>query len=59
MMRIRCCVAVGEGYAPKAKYALRMLLLPLGIDPVWITSGELRRGDVYYGPPDRSHGPRC
>ncbi len=31
-----------------------MLLLPLGIDPVWVADGELRDGDLYYGPQDKS-----
>ncbi len=33
-----------------------MLLLPLGIDPVWVADSELREGDLYYGPQDLSLG---
>ena len=30
-----CCVEASASYLPRAHYGLRMLLLPLGIDPRW------------------------
>ena len=44
-----CCIDVPPSYRPKAQYALRMLLLPLGIDPVWIDRAALTAGGIYYG----------
>ena len=48
--RLPCCVESSETYEPKARYALRMLLLPLGIDPQWVGRKELGERGVYYGP---------
>lgn len=36
---------------PKARYALRMLLLPLGLEPEWAPpEAVVREGGLYYGP---------
>ena len=35
------------GYVPKARYALRMLLHPLGLEPRWVSARDAPR--VYYG----------
>lgn len=37
---LRCALDLPDGYQPKARYALRMLLWPLGFDPVFVGSGE-------------------
>lgn len=52
-----------DAYAAKARYALRMLLWPLGIDPVWVPHDHLTAPGLYYGPdanglPDRVVGLR-
>ena len=44
-----CCVEAPEAYRPKAEYALRMLLLPLGIDPQWVHRADLDDSGLYYG----------
>ena len=44
-----CCVEAPATYLPKAQYGLRMLLLPLGIDPRWVSRGDLTGRGVYYG----------
>ncbi len=50
-----CCVEAPASYRPKAQYALRMLLLPLGIDPQWVDRGDLTGHGLYYGPdPDEA-----
>ncbi len=53
-MQIRCCVAVSASFTPKARYALQMLLVPLGLDPVWVSRDTLQTGDLYYGTTDTS-----
>ena len=45
-----CCVEAPEAYRSKAQYALRMLLLPLGIDPQWVDRADLTDRGLYYGP---------
>ncbi len=45
-----CCIEAPDAYRPRAQYALRMLLLPLGIDPRWIDREDLADGGLYYGP---------
>ena len=45
-----CCVEAPASYRPRAQYALRMLLLPLGIDPEWVDRDDLADGGLYYGP---------
>ncbi len=45
-----CCVEAPASYRPKAQYALRMLLLPLGIDPQWVDRADLTGHGLYYGP---------
>ena len=38
---IACCVDVAPDFAVRAKYALRMLLTPLGLEPRWISPDAL------------------
>ncbi len=38
---IACCVDVAPDFASRAKYALRMLLTPLGLEPRWISPDAL------------------
>lgn len=45
---IACCVDVEPPLAEKARHALRMLLLPLRLEPEWVSIDELR-GGIYYG----------
>ena len=44
-----CCVEAPASYLPKAHYGLRMLLLPLGIDPRWVDREDLTAPGLYYG----------
>ncbi len=44
-----CCVEAPATYRPGAQYALRMLLLPLGIDPHWVDRAALPVDGLYYG----------
>ena len=46
---VRCCIEVPPAYEAKARYALRMLLVPLGIDPLWVDRDALTERGVYYG----------
>lgn len=47
---LRCCLDVPPAYRPQAQYAVRMLLMPLGYDPVWVERGALAEGiGLYYG----------
>jgi len=46
---IRCCIEAPEDYIPKAKHALRMLLLPYRVDVEWESASHLSTGDIYYG----------
>ena len=52
--RLPCCVEAPDAFVPKARYALRMLLAPLGFDPLWTDRAALGHPDVgpalYYGP---------
>ena len=49
-----CAVEAPDAFVPKARHALRMLLAPLGFDPLWTRGAALKRLDVrpglYYGP---------
>ncbi len=45
-----CCVEASASYLPRAHYGLRMLLLPLGIDPRWGRRADLTGQGLYYGP---------
>ena len=45
-----CCVEASASYLPRAHYGLRMLLLPLGIDPRWGRREDLTGQGLYYGP---------
>ena len=47
---LTCCIEAPEDYAIKAKYALSMLLLPLGLKPKWVQRKNLVKGGIYYGP---------
>ena len=47
---ISCCVDAPDDYAVKAKYALKMLLMPLGLKPAWVQREDLTTGGIYYGP---------
>ena len=49
-MNLPCCVESTANYRPKALYALRMLLMPLAIDPIWVDRAELGKAGLYYGP---------
>ena len=46
---LACCVEVPGAYVPKARYALRMLLMPLGLAPRWVARGALTPPALYYG----------
>ena len=54
MHKLPCHIDAPDFYAPRARYALDMLLGPLGIEPVWVGRDELPAGGLYYGPPDKS-----
>lgn len=43
---IPCCVDVDASFEAKAKYALHMLLVPLGLEPEWVERTSAR---IYYG----------
>ena len=51
LREIPVCVEVPQSYRNAARYALRMLLLPLGLVPAWRSWDEIenRGGAVYYG----------
>lgn len=40
---------VPEAHRPRARYALRMLLYPMGLRPRWITAAEAGDTGIYYG----------
>ena len=46
---VPCCVDVPDRFERRARYALRMILRPLGIDPVWVRRDDVRDGGLYYG----------
>ncbi|MDE2827596.1 MAG: polysaccharide deacetylase family protein [Bacteroidota bacterium] len=43
------CIEVSQDYRPKAKYAIRMLLEPLGLGPIFKPRSELGGHGLYYG----------
>ncbi len=43
------CIEVSQDYRPKAKYAIRMLLEPLGLGPIFKPRSELNGRGLYYG----------
>ena len=43
------CIEVSQDYRPKAKYAIRMLLEPLGLGPIFKPRSELGSHGLYYG----------
>ena len=47
---LTCCIEAPDDYAVKARYALSMLLMPLGIKPRWVEREALREEGIYYGP---------
>lgn len=47
---VPCCVDVPDRFEARARYALRMILRPLGIDPDWVRRGDLPPRGLYYGP---------
>ncbi len=47
---ISCCIDAPEAFVPKARYALRALLGPLGYAPRWVERSGLADGGLYYGP---------
>lgn len=49
---LACCVEGPATWLPKAAYALRMLLLPLGWAPRWVDRATLKAlgTGIYYGP---------
>ena len=49
MKKLFCCIEVGPDYAPKARYALQMLLEPIGLSPIWVQRVDLNSTGVYYG----------
>lgn len=51
-----CCIEAPTAFVAKAQYALRMLLLPLGLKPTWIDKEALTRQSLYYGPVDTHAG---
>ncbi|MEM8484306.1 MAG: polysaccharide deacetylase family protein [Bacteroidota bacterium] len=46
---VPCCVEGPADFVPKAQYALQMLLIPLGINPVWCARASIAEGGIYYG----------
>ena len=48
--RLPCCIEAPEAFVPRARYALRMLLTPLGFDPRWTDRAALAGPGLYYGP---------
>ena len=46
---IACCVEAPDAFVPKARYALGVLLAPLGGAPAWVHRDGLADGGVYYG----------
>ena len=48
-VQIPCCIDVPEEYTPGARYALRMLLYPFRVKPLWVTPDRLGNGGIYYG----------
>lgn len=49
-----CAIEAPDAYVPRARYALEMLLMPLGITPRWVSGSRLEAGDpgIYYGTGD-------
>lgn len=54
-----CCVEGPAAWLPRAAYALRMLLLPLGWAPRWVDRATLEtlQTGIYYGPAQKSWPP--
>ena len=50
MTRLPCYVEVDTEYVAKARYALAMLLEPLGVEPIWVERASLTGPGLYYGP---------
>lgn len=45
-----CCIEGPDEFIPKARYAVEMLLLGLGLTPDWIAKDALTEAGLYYGP---------
>ncbi len=48
-MRIPCCVDAPDVFRQKARFAIRMLLLPFRVEPKWTDVDGLDQGGIYYG----------
>ncbi len=48
-LRVPCSLDVPEAYLEKARYAVRMLLLPFRVEPEWVSPDRLHEGGIYYG----------
>ena len=47
--KLPCHIEAPASMEPKARYAIDMLLLPLGIRPVWVEKNSLEEVGLYYG----------
>ncbi len=47
---IPCCIEAPPSFEPEARYALGVLLAPLGLAPAWVGRDALAGPAVYYGP---------
>lgn len=45
-----CCLEGPAAWLPQARYALQMLLQPLGLAPTWVPREDLHSTGLYYGP---------
>ena len=50
MHKLPCHIDAPDFFLPRARYALDMLLLPLGIEALWVGRDELPANGLYYGP---------
>jgi len=56
-----CCIEAPDDFIPRAKYAVEMLLLGLGLEPGWVDKIALNDGGLYYGsqPATAPQSPLC
>lgn len=56
--RLLCCVdaSLPASFQVKARYAIEMLLNPLGVTPQWVAVSNLGAQGLYYGPHPPSQG---
>ncbi|MEZ4701925.1 MAG: polysaccharide deacetylase family protein [Rhodothermales bacterium] len=52
-----CCVEAPPAFAPKARYAIEVLLCGLGAEPLWVERAHLAGPSIYYGPEPEAAGP--